>query len=60
MKKPDQNTHQNAPFFKIFIPMNPFAMHSMRLRDMHSDIYLKKNYLHPSVKSCKICAFVAF
>ena len=52
--------HQNASFSKFprrRIPLDPSAMHSMRLRDMHT---LLKKYLHPSIKPCNVCAFVAF
>ena len=55
-------THQIAPFFKKFseeLAPKHLCMHSMQCCDMH--IYTSgKNYLHASVKSCNVCAFIAF
>ena len=54
-KKSDQNIHQNAQFFYFFLNEHthePFCHAIYTL--------LKKKYLHPSVKACNVCAFVAF
>ena len=45
-------THNFSKFSQRSILLNPFAM--------QYNYTLLKNYLHPSVKSCNVCAFVAF
>ena len=53
-KKSDQNIHQSSPFFKNF--SKEYTPEPLR----HAIYTLLKNYLHPSVKSCNVCAFVTF
>ena len=65
METSDQNIQQNAPnctiFQKFFGGTCPEhlcnAQHAV-LR--HAYIHFWKNYLHASVKSCNVCAFIAF
>ena len=63
MKKPDQNIHQNAPFFKNLLEEHTREplWHAQHTASRHACIYtLLKKYLYPSVKSCNVCAIVAF
>ena len=55
--------HQIAPFFKIFseeLALEHLCHAQHAVRNMHNYIQFGKNYLHASVKSCNVCAVIAF
>ena len=61
IKNSKQNASINCSIFKIFseelVPKH--LCHSMQCRDIHI-IHFWKIYLHAFVKSCNVCAIIAF